>query len=143
MHRKLSNYCRGMGDLVSQVLDLTYPAVSMLRGRSFNRSADTDLSQPLTADSVIHDAFRDKAIEDLWLPYFCISTDVSELNMRVHRHVSGMHFPATAEGACRARCGGTCAPACRCRGICRRSATRTTDTSCSTAVQSRTEFAFN
>ena len=72
MHRKLSNYCRGMGDLVSQVLDLTYPAVSMLRGRSFNRSADTDLSQPLTADSVIHDAFRDKAIEDLWLPYFCI-----------------------------------------------------------------------
>ena len=39
MHRKLDNYCKGMNNLLAQILDLTYPAVSMLRGRSFNRCA--------------------------------------------------------------------------------------------------------
>jgi lysophospholipid hydrolase len=33
---------------------------------------------------VIEDTFKDKLIEDLWIPFFCISTDISEGRMRVH-----------------------------------------------------------
>ena len=33
--------------------------------------------------------FDDKQIEDLWLPYFCITTDITSSKMRVH--TNGKH----------------------------------------------------
>ena len=42
------------------------------------------LSRSLT--SKINDVFGDKLIEDLWIPYFCITTDITSLTHRVHSH---------------------------------------------------------
>lgn len=60
-----------------QILDLTYPVTSMFTGQDFN----------LTLIS----ALGETQIEDLWLPYFTVTTDISASEMRVHTH--GMiHF---------------------------------------------------
>lgn len=37
----------------------------------------------------IEATFKDRQIEDLWLPYFCVTTDISNCKMRVH--TSGKH----------------------------------------------------
>ena len=39
-------------------------------GRSFN--------------NLVRKLFGEKQIEDLWLPYFCITTDITDSKMRVH-----------------------------------------------------------
>lgn len=39
-------------------------------GRAFNQAIEV--------------VFKDKQIEDLWLPYFCITTDITASKMRVH-----------------------------------------------------------
>ncbi|XP_069729101.1 patatin-like phospholipase domain-containing protein 7 [Phaenicophaeus curvirostris] len=52
------------------ILDLTYPITSMFSGASFNHS--------------INNIFKDKQIEDLWIPYFTITTDITASAMRVH-----------------------------------------------------------
>jgi lysophospholipid hydrolase len=36
----------------------------------------------------IERVFGNRLIEDLWIPYFCISTDISASQMRVHSHGS-------------------------------------------------------
>lgn len=33
----------------------------------------------------IREAFGERRIEDTWLPFFCITTDISESKMKVHR----------------------------------------------------------
>ena len=53
-----------------QILDLTYPVTSMFSGHAFN--------------NLIEEVFSDRQIEDLWIPYFCITTDISASKMRVH-----------------------------------------------------------
>lgn len=55
-----------------QILDLTYPMTSMFSGKDFNNT--------------IHSTFGDTHIEDLWLPYFTITTDITASCMRVHTH---------------------------------------------------------
>ncbi|KAI2651495.1 Patatin-like phospholipase domain-containing protein 7 [Labeo rohita] len=52
------------------MLDLTYPVTSMFSGASFNSS--------------INAVFKDKQIEDLWIPYFNITTDITASTMRLH-----------------------------------------------------------
>ncbi|GMS91560.1 hypothetical protein PENTCL1PPCAC_13735 [Pristionchus entomophagus] len=54
-----------------KVLDLTWAHSAMFTGAQFNQT--------------LKDLFDDREIEDLWLPYFCISTDISTSEMRVHR----------------------------------------------------------
>ncbi|GMR44302.1 hypothetical protein PMAYCL1PPCAC_14497 [Pristionchus mayeri] len=54
-----------------KLLDLTWAHSAMFTGAQFNQT--------------IKDLFDDREIEDLWLPYFCISTDISTSEMRVHR----------------------------------------------------------
>uniref|UniRef100_A0A8C0T626 Patatin like phospholipase domain containing 6 n=1 Tax=Canis lupus familiaris TaxID=9615 RepID=A0A8C0T626_CANLF len=61
----------GMTSVMEPVLDLTYPVTSMFTGSAFNRS--------------IHRVFQDKQIEDLWLPYFNVTTDITASAMRVHK----------------------------------------------------------
>ncbi|XP_025772221.1 neuropathy target esterase [Puma concolor] len=60
-----------MTSVVEPVLDLTYPVTSMFTGSAFNRG--------------IHRVFQDKQIEDLWLPYFNVTTDITASAMRVHK----------------------------------------------------------
>ncbi|KAF2894224.1 hypothetical protein ILUMI_11949 [Ignelater luminosus] len=57
-----------------QILDLTYPVTSMFSGRDFNQT--------------IRSTFGDTFIEDLWLPYFTITTDITASCMRIHSHGS-------------------------------------------------------
>uniref|UniRef100_A0A8C1LSX0 lysophospholipase n=1 Tax=Cyprinus carpio TaxID=7962 RepID=A0A8C1LSX0_CYPCA len=59
-----------MTSVFKKVLDLTYPVTSMFSGASFNSS--------------INAVFKDKQIEDLWIPYFNITTDITASTMRVH-----------------------------------------------------------
>uniref|UniRef100_A0A673JL30 lysophospholipase n=1 Tax=Sinocyclocheilus rhinocerous TaxID=307959 RepID=A0A673JL30_9TELE len=58
------------GSLFKKITDLTYPVTSMFTGASFNSS--------------ISGIFQDKQIEDLWISYFNITTDITASSMRVH-----------------------------------------------------------
>lgn len=60
-----------MNSVFKTILDLTYPITSMFSGAAFNNS--------------INNIFKDKQIEDLWIPYFTITTDITASAMRVHR----------------------------------------------------------
>ncbi|KAM3874365.1 patatin-like phospholipase domain-containing protein 7a [Diretmus argenteus] len=59
-----------MTSVFKKVLDLTYPVTSMFSGASFNSS--------------LNNVFKGKQIEDLWIPYFNITTDITASAMRVH-----------------------------------------------------------
>ncbi|KAI1290330.1 Neuropathy target esterase sws [Halotydeus destructor] len=64
-------WSHGMTSLWKQIFDLTYPSTAMFTGAAFNRS--------------IHEVFGDRQIEDLWLPYFTLTTDITSSSPRVHR----------------------------------------------------------
>uniref|UniRef100_A0A3Q3B3C6 lysophospholipase n=1 Tax=Kryptolebias marmoratus TaxID=37003 RepID=A0A3Q3B3C6_KRYMA len=70
MRVRAREWAMGMTSHFKRILDLTYPVTSMFSGASFNYS--------------ISSIFRDKQIEDLWLPYFNITTDITASSMRVH-----------------------------------------------------------
>lgn len=54
-------------------MDLTYPETSMFSGAGFNH--------------LIREVFgEDFQMEDLWLPYFAVTTDITSSCMRVHTH---------------------------------------------------------
>lgn len=53
-----------------QLLDLTYPITSMFSGRGFNET--------------IRETFGDVYIEDLWTPYFTLTTDITASSCRIH-----------------------------------------------------------
>jgi lysophospholipid hydrolase len=65
-------WARKMTSVWRQIVDLTYPAAAMFTGAGFNKT--------------IREAFNDTRIEDLWLPYFTITTDITNSSMRVHTH---------------------------------------------------------
>lgn len=67
---RAKEFAVSMSSKLSMVYDLTYPFTAMFTGRAFNRK--------------VFDVFHDKMIEDLWLPFFCITTDISSLTVRVH-----------------------------------------------------------
>ncbi|XP_042334251.1 patatin-like phospholipase domain-containing protein 7 isoform X2 [Sceloporus undulatus] len=70
MRIKARQWAMNMNSVFKTVLDLTYPITSMFSGASFNNS--------------VCDIFKDKQIEDLWIPYFIITTDITASAMRVH-----------------------------------------------------------
>ncbi|KAH9638381.1 hypothetical protein HF086_004183 [Spodoptera exigua] len=74
--QKAREWSQKMTQWGKQLLDLTYPATSMFSGRQFN--------------ATIRSTFGDVHIEDLWLPYFTVTTDISSSCMRVHRHADVM-----------------------------------------------------
>lgn len=57
--------------LFDRLLDYTLPVVALLRGRRITAS--------------IQEAFSGWDIEDLWLPYYCVSTDLTTSQLAVHR----------------------------------------------------------
>ncbi|KAF7659022.1 hypothetical protein LDENG_00004540 [Lucifuga dentata] len=70
MRVRAREWAMDMTSLFKKILDLTYPATSMFSGASFN--------------SGISSVFKGKQIEDLWVPYFNITTDITASTMRVH-----------------------------------------------------------
>ncbi|XP_069603791.1 patatin-like phospholipase domain-containing protein 7 isoform X3 [Ranitomeya imitator] len=70
MKIRAREWCMDMTSVFKKVLDLTYPITSMFSGAAFNNS--------------ISCTFKDKQIEDLWIPYFNITTDITASTMRVH-----------------------------------------------------------
>lgn len=53
------------------ILDMTYPVVSWFTGHAFNRAMFT--------------LFSDTQIEDLWMNYFCVTTNLTHSVVEVHR----------------------------------------------------------
>ncbi|CAG2107703.1 unnamed protein product, partial [Medioppia subpectinata] len=72
--QKARVWSHGMTSYWRQILDLTYPVTAMFTGHAFNRS--------------IYEVFNEGQIEDLWLPYFTLTTDITSSCPRVHRHGS-------------------------------------------------------
>ncbi|XP_067056188.1 patatin-like phospholipase domain-containing protein 7 isoform X2 [Acropora muricata] len=70
MCQKVRDWSLDMTSLFKKILDLTYPFTSMFSGSGFNAS--------------IRSTFGERQIEDLLLPYFCITTDITSSRMRVH-----------------------------------------------------------
>lgn len=66
--RAVEEYCSWAFE---SLFDYTWPAVSMLRGRALNRN--------------IHAVTGDSRIEDLWVPYFAVSTDLTTAEEVVHQ----------------------------------------------------------
>ncbi|XP_030004957.1 patatin-like phospholipase domain-containing protein 7a isoform X2 [Sphaeramia orbicularis] len=70
MRMRAREWAMEMTSVFKKVLDLTYPVTSMFSGAAFNSS--------------ISNVFKSKQIEDLWIPYFNITTDITASTMRVH-----------------------------------------------------------
>ncbi|XP_053471064.1 patatin-like phospholipase domain-containing protein 6 isoform X3 [Ictalurus furcatus] len=69
--QRAREWSKAMNSVFKTVLDLTYPITSMFSGSAFNTS--------------ISNVFEDKQVEDLWLPYFNVTTDITASSMRVHK----------------------------------------------------------
>ncbi|KAG7275336.1 hypothetical protein CRUP_035963 [Coryphaenoides rupestris] len=69
--QRAREWSKAMNSVFKTVLDLTYPITSMFSGSAFNTS--------------IYKVFQDKQAEDLWLPYFNVTTDITASSMRVHQ----------------------------------------------------------
>ncbi|XP_044593331.1 neuropathy target esterase sws isoform X2 [Cotesia glomerata] len=72
--QKAREWSKKMTQWWRQILDLTYPMTSMFSGKDFNKTIQT--------------TFGDTYIEDLWLPFFIITTDITASCMRTHTHGS-------------------------------------------------------
>ncbi|KAM3867690.1 patatin-like phospholipase domain-containing protein 7 [Diretmus argenteus] len=74
MRVRAREWAMDMTSIFKKVLDLTYPVTSMFTGASFNNGVSS--------------VFKGKQIEDLWIPYFNITTDITASSMRVHTYGS-------------------------------------------------------
>ncbi|XP_050303906.1 neuropathy target esterase sws isoform X3 [Anthonomus grandis grandis] len=72
--QKAREWSKKMTQWWRQLLDLTYPMTSMFSGREFNQTIKSTLG--------------DTYIEDLWIPYFTVTTDITSSSMRIHTHGS-------------------------------------------------------
>jgi predicted acylesterase/phospholipase RssA len=45
----------------------------------------------------IERTFKERQIEDLWIPYFCITTDITNSSMRIHTHGKIPYFCITTD----------------------------------------------
>ncbi|KAK5931794.1 hypothetical protein CgunFtcFv8_003561 [Champsocephalus gunnari] len=70
MRVRAREWAMDMNSFFKKIWDLTYPVTSMFSGASFNSSVSS--------------VFKGKQIEDLWLPYFNITTDITASCMRAH-----------------------------------------------------------
>ncbi|XP_037340418.2 patatin-like phospholipase domain-containing protein 7a [Pungitius pungitius] len=70
MRMRAKEWAMEMTSVFKKFLDLTYPVTSMFSGAAFNSS--------------ISNVFKSKQIEDLRIPYFNITTDITSSAMRVH-----------------------------------------------------------
>jgi predicted acylesterase/phospholipase RssA len=66
--------CRQQVSAAGSLLDITLPLMSLVAGRRIAR--------------ILEYAFSDLLIEDLWIPYFCVSSNLTRARMMVHRRGS-------------------------------------------------------
>ncbi|EUB61173.1 Neuropathy target esterase sws [Echinococcus granulosus] len=93
LSQRSRDFARVFKSIWPKLRDITYPTVSLFSGYEFN--------------SHIESIFKDRQIEDLWVPYFCVTTDISNCKMRVHtsgwlwRYVrSSMTYPLLLPPLC-------------------------------------------
>ncbi|CAN8020157.1 unnamed protein product, partial [Ixodes persulcatus] len=55
---------------------------------TFAKPAGTGWAQFTAFNQTIYDLFGERQVEDLWLPYFTVTTDITSSCMRIHRHGS-------------------------------------------------------
>ncbi|KAJ7110317.1 hypothetical protein C8R43DRAFT_1042208 [Mycena crocata] len=67
-----------MGNIWRILSDVTYPLVAYTTGHEFNRS--------------IYKAFYDLHIEDMWLPFFCNTTNIMTSRMEIHENGYAWRF---------------------------------------------------
>ncbi|XP_076258839.1 patatin like phospholipase domain containing sws isoform X2 [Rhynchophorus ferrugineus] len=72
--QKAREWSKKMTQWWRQLWDLTYPVTSMFSGKDFNNT--------------IKGTLGDTYIEDLWIPFFTITTDITSSCMRIHSHGS-------------------------------------------------------
>jgi lysophospholipid hydrolase len=77
LKERVRPWSKRMASKLDKLFDLTYPITAMFKGGALNR--------------LIREMFGEKRIEDLWLPYFCVTTDLNTSKPRVHQ--SGMIWP--------------------------------------------------
>lgn len=75
LQSKVHEYASKMGSMKAMLRDLTLPLLSIFSGRGF--------------DEVMRQSFSAGAdqIEDLWLPFFCLTTNLSKGEPSVHQKV--------------------------------------------------------
>jgi lysophospholipid hydrolase len=67
---KLKQFSEKMSSFLYFLLDLTYPITAPLSGREFNRG--------------IWKAFKNANIEDSWIPFFCVTTNITWSRSEIH-----------------------------------------------------------
>ena len=72
LRKKGRRYSHYMSSIRNLLFDLTVPMVSYFTGKNFNRG--------------LIQQFGGVKIEDLWIPFFCMSTDLTDQSARVHRN---------------------------------------------------------
>ena len=78
MYGIVARFARGMGSVWKQIRDLTFPITAYFTGLAFNR--------------IIVSVFEDLKIEDCWLPYFCVTTDLTDSEERTHQNGSAWRY---------------------------------------------------
>lgn len=68
------------------LLDLTYPICSMFSGYTFNSS--------------LYSIFKDELIQDLWLEYFCVTTNLATYEEEIHRNGILWRYVRASMGIC-------------------------------------------
>ena len=79
MARRVHDMARQVGSLLVLLSDATFPIMSFFSGRVFSEQLAAIVGPRVE-------------VEDLWLPYFCISTNMSSADLLVHR--SGLLWQA-------------------------------------------------
>ncbi|SPQ98543.1 unnamed protein product (mitochondrion) [Plasmodiophora brassicae] len=70
MEESVKMFAARMGSVVELLKDATFPIMSYFSGQNFSEA--------------IRFFFKDVRIEDLWIPYFCVTTNLTESDIEVH-----------------------------------------------------------
>ncbi|KAJ2522314.1 phosphatidylcholine and lysophosphatidylcholine phospholipase [Coemansia sp. RSA 1939] len=70
IHGLAKAFSRRMSSMWRFLLDVTYPILAYTSGREFNRA--------------IWKVFKDAEIEDMWLPFYCITANITRSRSEVH-----------------------------------------------------------
>lgn len=84
--KQAKKFSNKMSNLWLLLLDLTYPICSMFSGYGFNNS--------------LYSVFKDDLIQDLWLEYFCVTTNLATYEEEVHRNGVVWRYVRASMGIC-------------------------------------------
>ncbi|KAK4473734.1 hypothetical protein MN116_003076 [Schistosoma mekongi] len=76
--QRARNFTNCFNSIWKKIKDFTYPAVSIFSGKELNRQ--------------LQSTFHERQIEDFWLPFFCVTTDITNCKMRIHTQGSSWRY---------------------------------------------------